>query len=89
MTFLKILIIFKADNLIYVGDLIVNLDDGTVFLNTNGASSNLKPWISLKSFEYFQNNFMVISADIDDDLFKKFKIPKEIEYLIKERYKND
>ena len=32
---------------------------------------------------------MAISADIDDDLFKKFKIPKEIENLIKERYKND
>lgn len=104
MIFLKILIIFKkelnmkkclgigcifkANNLIYVGDLIVNLDDGTIFLtNTNGVSSNLKPWISLKSFEYFQNRFMVISADIDDDLFKKFRISKEIEYLIKERYK--
>lgn len=82
--------IFKADNLIYVGDLIVNLDDGTIFLtNTNGADINLKPWISLKSFEHFQNKFMAISANFDDDLFKKFKIPKEIEYLIKERYKND
>ena len=36
--------IFKADNLIYVGDLIVNLDDGTVFLtNTNGADINITP----------------------------------------------
>lgn len=82
--------IFQAKNLNYAGDLVVNLDDGTIFLtNTNGASSHLKPWIILKSFEYFQNRFMAISADIDDDLFKKFKIPKEIEYLIKERYKND
>lgn len=82
------MVVFKADNLIYVGNLIVNLDDDTIFLNNiNGASSNLKPWISLKSFEYFQNRFMAIDAYIDDDLFYKFKIPKKIEYLIKERYK--
>ena len=80
--------IFKADNLNYVGDIVVDLTDGTFFLtNTNGASYKLTPWIILKSFEYFNNKFKILDANFDNKLFNKFKISKEIESLIRERYK--
>ncbi len=71
--------IFKADNLNYVGDIVVDLADETLFLtNTNGASYKLTLWIILNSFEYFNNNFKILDAKFDNILFDKFKISKEI-----------
>ena len=84
---LEIGCIFEANNLTWVGDFVVDVEDGTIFLtNVNNISNKFKPWIILTVFERISNKFKAISAKIDEDLFLKFKISEDIKIKIKQKY---
>ena len=79
--------IFSANNLHYSGDLVIDINDGTIFLtNISESFVNLTPWLTLISFKDFQTKFEVNSMQFNIDICTKFNIPEDIKIKIKRRY---